>query len=58
MDGIIVFTDSNAKLRVSNPTVPVLPINDLVDYIERQQPKIKFSSNELESIANIINIQA
>ena len=54
VEGIIVFTNPNTKLRIVNPTVPVLTIEELTDYIERQQPKTKFSSKDLESMANLI----
>ncbi len=53
VDGIIVFTDTNAKLQVINPTIPVLTIEKLNDYI-KGRPLTRFSSRDLESIANFV----
>lgn len=58
VDGIIVFTNPNAKLRIINPSVPVLTVRELTGYIERQQSKNRFSSKDVESIANFINIHS
>jgi hypothetical protein len=55
VEGIIVFTNSSTKLKIIHPTVPVMTVDDLNDYITRQQPLIKFSSKDLESIANLIH---
>jgi len=54
VEGIIVFANANAKIKIINPTVPVLTIEELSEYIKRQQPPANFSPKDLESIANFI----
>lgn len=55
VEGIIVFTNINSKIKTINPTVPVLTIEELIEYIKRQQPRTKFSPKELESIAHFVS---
>ena len=55
VNGIIVFTNTDAKIKCINPKVPVLTIEELNEYIKRQQPWTKFSQKDLESIANFIS---
>ncbi len=52
--GIVVFTNPEVKLELNNPMVAVLRINELCDYIKTQRSETKFSSRDLESIANYI----
>ncbi len=54
IEGIIVFANTNAEIKVINPAVPVLTIGEMNDYIKRQRPQSNFSSRDLESIANFI----
>ncbi|MDD2679079.1 MAG: hypothetical protein PHS81_04315, partial [Candidatus Nanoarchaeia archaeon] len=58
VEGIVVFTNPNVKLQLSNTTVPILEMNKLCDYIKSKKPRIKFSSQELESIEKAILGQA
>lgn len=57
VEGIIVFTNENAKIKVNNPTMPVLTIEELNDHITKQ-PLTEFTSRDLESIANLIYREA
>ena len=54
VEGIVVFTNPNAELELNNPTVPILKIEELYDFIKNKKSRIKFSSKELESIAKLI----
>ena len=54
VEGIVVFTNSNVDLHLSNTTVPILQINELNGYIKSKKSGIKFSSQELESIGKAI----
>ncbi len=58
IEGIVVFTNSNVELHLNNPTVSAMKTNDLCDYIKNKQSRIKFSSQELESIGTAILMQA
>lgn len=54
IDGVIVFTNDNVKLNLNNPTVPILKINELYNYVKNKKSNIRFSSQELESIGKVI----
>ena len=54
VEGIVVFTHDNVILRLDNPNVPVLKVNQLCNYIRNKESRIKFSSQELEKIAKIL----
>ena len=54
----MVFTNDNVILRFDNPTVPVLKVNQLGNYLRNKESRIKFSSQELEKIAKILLRQA
>lgn len=54
VDGIVVFTNPNTNLELNNPTVLVLKIEELYNYIKNKRSKIKFSSKELELIGKAI----
>lgn len=54
IEGIIVFTNTDAEIRVINPAVPVITIDEIASYIKRQRCNNTFSSRDLESIANFI----
>lgn len=49
---IVVFSDPAVKLKVSSPTVPVLYISELRDYVKRQKPVM--STHEAAAIADCI----
>lgn len=53
VQGIIVFTSSNAKISATNPTIPVLTLDELNNYIKSQRMTL-FSPRDLDSIANVI----
>ncbi|MDI6859922.1 MAG: nuclease-related domain-containing protein [Methanocellales archaeon] len=54
VEGIVAFTNSNVDLKLNNPTVPVLKVEELYDYIKNTKSKTNFSPKELESIGNLI----
>ena len=58
VDGIVVFTDGNVILRCDNPTVPVVEVDQLCNYIINKRSTIKFSSQELEKVAKSLLRQA
>lgn len=54
VDGIVVFTDPEAHLELKSPTVPVVKLGELCDYIKRSKSVDRYSSRELESIAKLL----
>lgn len=54
IDGIVVFTNGDVELNLNNPTVTILKIDELYDYIKNKKSKTVFSSQELESIGKSI----
>ena len=56
--GIVVFTDPEAHLVLENPTVPVLKLGDLCDYIKHYKSDDRYSSRDLESMAKFLLDQA
>ncbi|MDD2777648.1 MAG: nuclease-related domain-containing protein [Methanocellales archaeon] len=58
VEGIVVFTDPNVNLKLNKPTVTVLKVEELCDYLKNKESKLKFSSKELELIENLILMQA
>jgi len=54
VEGIIVFTHYNVSLNLNNPTVPVLKIDELNDYILNKKSRLVFSQDELRKIGGIL----
>jgi len=54
VEGMVVFSHDNVILRCDNPTVPVFKVNQLCNYIQNKESRIKFSSKELEKVAKIL----
>lgn len=54
VEGIVAFTDPDADLQITNPTVSVLRIDELCEYIATKQSRMGFASKELKSIAYAI----
>ncbi|MCD6469089.1 MAG: NERD domain-containing protein [Thermoplasmata archaeon] len=54
IEGIVVFTNPDVNLQLTNTSVTVVTIDELYNYIINKKPKIKFSSQELESIGKSI----
>lgn len=54
VEGIVVFTNSDTDLKLTNAAVPILKIDELCDYIKNKESKIIFSTKELESIGAAI----
>lgn len=53
INGIVVFTNKNANLDIKNPTVEILKIDELYDFIKNKRD-VKFSIKEIENIKNLI----
>ncbi len=58
VDGIVVFTDQEAHLELKSPTVSVLKLGELCDYIKHSKSDDRYSSRELESMAKFLLDQA
>jgi hypothetical protein len=54
VDCIVVFTDPQAHLELERPTVPVLKLEDLCNYVRHFRSDDRYSSKELEAIAKIL----
>jgi hypothetical protein len=54
VDGIVLFTDSGAHLELKSPTIPVLRLGDLCSHIKNFKSADRYSSRELESIADYL----
>ena len=54
VEGIVVFTNPNAELELNNPSVPILKVEELYNFIKNKKLRIKFSQKELKSIGKLI----
>lgn len=54
IEGIVVFTNPNVYLRLNNPTVPILKVEEVYSFIKNKESKIGFSQAELEFIGEAI----
>jgi hypothetical protein len=54
VDGIVVFTDPKAHLELERPTVTVLKLEDLCDYVKHFRSDDRYSSKELEAITKFL----
>ncbi len=54
VEGIVVFTNSNIELQLTDNTVPILKIDELSNYIKNKKSKTNFSPQELDSIGKMI----
>lgn len=54
VEGVVVFTNPDVELQLSNTTVTILQIDELYDHIKNKKSRIEFSSQELESIGKAI----
>jgi len=50
IDGIVVFTNKDVDLHIKYPTVPILKIHELPNYILTRKPIDQFSPQEMEVI--------
>jgi len=54
ISSIVVFAEQNTHLKLDNPTLPVLKIDELNDYILNNKSNIQFTDDDLGSIAKSI----
>ncbi|MGA2385680.1 MAG: nuclease-related domain-containing protein [Candidatus Bathyarchaeia archaeon] len=54
VEGILVFTNNHATLHLSNPTVPILKLSQLPNYITTQQSQDGYTQQQLEEVAKEI----
>jgi hypothetical protein len=58
VEGIVVFTNNNAQLHLTNPTVPILKLNQLPNYLTTtDEIQNRYSSQQLEAIGKEIQKQ-
>ena len=50
---LLVFTNSDVELKLNSPTIPVLKLQDLCDFIEKKNSR-RFTDRELRRIGEII----
>jgi hypothetical protein len=48
VEGIVVFANQHADLDISNPTVPILKVEELPDFIVTRKSNIQFTTHEIE----------
>lgn len=58
VEGIVVFTNSNVKLNINNPTVPILTIHQLTSHITTHKTVNQLNQQQLEEIAKEIQKQS
>jgi len=51
---IVIFTNENAELVLKNPTVSVLKVDGLSDFISQAESEIQFSDDEIKRMAKVI----
>lgn len=54
IEGVVVFTNPDVELQLTECTVSVLKIDELCDYIRHKKSNIVFSSQELLSIGKTL----
>ena len=54
VEGLVVFTHPNVSLKLTKPSVTILTLNELSNYIINFRQTIKLSKNDLESIGKFI----
>lgn len=54
VEGIVVFTNPNVNLKLNEPTVTVLKVEELYDYLKNKESKIKFSSKGGSPLSSVI----
>lgn len=54
VDGIVVFTNKHAVLHINNPTVPILKLHQLANYIATHKSSNSYSRQQLEAIGKEI----
>jgi len=57
VEGIVVLTNKNAKFQLVNPTVTILKLPQLPNYILNRGSQRRFSCDQLEAIAREITKQ-
>jgi len=48
VEGIVVFANQNADLKINNPTLPILKIEELPSFIVTRESNIQFTLQEIE----------
>ena len=54
VEGIVVFTNPDVELELNSPTVTVLKVGELPEFVESRKPKSKFSLFKLKAIGRIL----
>jgi hypothetical protein len=58
VEGIVVFANQSVDLKISNPTLPILKIEELPDFIVTRKSNIQFTLQETELMGKEILKQA
>jgi hypothetical protein len=58
VEGIVVFTNSNVKLNLTNPTVPILKLPQLISHITAHKAINRLNQQQIEQIAKEIQKQS
>lgn len=54
VDGIVVFTNNHADLHMNYPTIPILKLHELPNYITSYRSRNNYSSQQLQTIGKEI----
>lgn len=54
VEGIVVFTNPNVKLHIEKPSVEVLLVEEIVNFIKNKKSRKNLSSHELKMIGNAL----
>lgn len=54
VEGIVVFTNKHSKFQINNPTVPILKLPQLPNYISTHEGSNRYSRQQLEAIGKEI----
>jgi len=54
VEGIVVFTHNNVRIKGKNSTVPILKVHDLPNYIRNKRSNDNFSHQDLDKLAEIL----
>ena len=58
VEGIVVFANQNIDLKINNPTIPILKIEELPDFIVTRKSNIQLTLQETELMGKEILKQA
>ena len=54
VEGILVFTNPNASLDLKNPTIHILEMEDLPEFIESSESETEYSPKEVDAMGRVL----